>query len=66
MPGLDVAVGVYGGGLSLGRVVVSASPTPRLLESARADHRSVDLWFTVGNNVFNRVSNKLKARREKK
>jgi diguanylate cyclase (GGDEF)-like protein len=52
VPGLDVAVGVYGGGRSLGRVVVSASPTPRLLERARADHESVDLWFTVGRRVL--------------
>src|SRR5207248_9387104 len=51
VPGLDVSVGVYGGGASLGRVVVSASPTARLLEKARAPHESVGLWFTVGSQV---------------
>jgi diguanylate cyclase (GGDEF)-like protein len=51
VPDLDVSVGVYGGGATLGRVVVSASPTPRLLDSARASHDSVALWFTVGRAV---------------
>jgi diguanylate cyclase (GGDEF)-like protein len=51
VPELDVAVGVYGGGSSLGQVVVSASPTPRLLDAARHGHGSVALWFTVGSEV---------------
>ena len=51
VPGLDVAVGVYGGGRALGQVVVSASPTPRLLAAARASNDAVALWFTVGQAV---------------
>ena len=35
VPGVDVTVGVYGGGASLGMVVVSASPTTSLLSAAR-------------------------------
>jgi diguanylate cyclase (GGDEF)-like protein len=52
VPGLDVAVGVFGGGVSLGKVVVSASPTRRLLASARVHHPSTSLWFTVGRGVL--------------
>jgi diguanylate cyclase (GGDEF)-like protein len=51
VPGLDVAVAVYGGGRPLGKVVVSASPTPRLLAAARERHPSVDLSFVVGRHV---------------
>jgi diguanylate cyclase (GGDEF)-like protein len=51
VPGLDVTVGVYGGGASLGRVVVSGSPTSGLLDSARRQHSSVALWYTVGDGV---------------
>jgi diguanylate cyclase (GGDEF)-like protein len=52
VPDLDVAVGVYGGGAALGRVVVSASPTTRLLDEARNGHGSVSLWFAVGSKVL--------------
>jgi diguanylate cyclase (GGDEF)-like protein len=51
VPGVDVTVGVYGGGAFLGSVVVSASPTTRLLEEARQAHPSVALWFAVGSDV---------------
>jgi diguanylate cyclase (GGDEF)-like protein len=51
VPGVDVTVGVYGGGASLGTVVVSASPTTRLLEAARSSHPSVELWSVVGTDV---------------
>ena len=51
VPGVDVTVGVYGGGSSLGMVVVSASPTTRLLEAARRSHQSVELWSVVGTDV---------------
>ena len=51
VPGVDVAVGVYGGGAYLGRVVASASPTAQLLDRARQGHRSVQLWFAVGRQV---------------
>ena len=51
VPGLDVTVGVYGGGASLGRVVVSGSPTSGLLDSARRQHSSVALWYTIGDGV---------------
>ena len=49
--GVDVTVGVYGGSKSLGLVVVSASPTTRLLAEARRQHPSVDLWSAVGTDV---------------
>ena len=51
VPGVDVTVGVYGGGASLGMVVVSASPTRRLLEAVRRLHPSVELWSAVGSDV---------------
>jgi diguanylate cyclase (GGDEF)-like protein len=51
VPGVDVTVGVYGGGGALGQVVVSASPTPRLLGAVRSSHPSVALWSVVGNEV---------------
>ena len=51
VPGVDVAVGVYGGGAYLGRVVASASPTEHLLAQARQGHDSVKLWFAVGPRV---------------
>jgi diguanylate cyclase (GGDEF)-like protein len=51
VPGVDVPVTVYGGNSKLGQVVVSASPTMRLLEQARQAHRSVRLWFAVGRQV---------------
>ncbi len=49
--GVDVTVGVYGGGAYLGRVVVSASPTTRLLEEARRAYPTVALWSVVGSDV---------------
>jgi len=51
VPGVDFTVGVYGSGSKLGQVVVSGSPTARLLEQARHAHRSVRLWFAVGRQV---------------
>src|SRR5262249_12735094 len=51
VPGLDVAVAVYGGGRPLGKVIVSASPTVSLLDSARARHQRVALAFVVGRDV---------------
>lgn len=51
VPGVDVTVGVYGASKYLGRVVVSASPTTRLLTEARRQHPSVDLWSAVGIDV---------------
>ncbi len=51
VPGVDVTVGVYGGSKYLGLVVVSASPTTRLLTEARRQHPSVDLWSAVGTDV---------------
>jgi diguanylate cyclase (GGDEF)-like protein len=42
---------VYGGGRTLGKVVVSASPTPRLLDAARAPRSNVELAFVVGGDV---------------
>jgi diguanylate cyclase (GGDEF)-like protein len=50
--GVDFTVGVYGGGASLGSVVVSASPTAKLLDRARQKHRSVKLWYAVGRRVI--------------
>ena len=51
VPGVDVTVGVYGGGALLGRVVVSASPTLGLLERVHELHPAVGVWSTVGNEV---------------
>ncbi len=51
VPGVDVTVGVYGGGSYLGRVVVSASPPTRLLEDVHRLHPSVEVWSTVGGEV---------------
>jgi diguanylate cyclase (GGDEF)-like protein len=62
VPGVDVTVGVYGGGASLGMVVVSASPTTRLLDAARRSHPSVALWSVVGSDV--RATAPLTARPE--
>ena len=51
MPGVDITVGVYGGGGSLGMVVVSASPTSKLLDTVRTSYPSVALWSVVGSDV---------------
>jgi diguanylate cyclase (GGDEF)-like protein len=51
VPGVDITVGVYGGGGSLGMVVVSASPTSKLLDTVRNAHPSVALWSVVGSDV---------------
>jgi diguanylate cyclase (GGDEF)-like protein len=62
VPGLDVAVAVYGGGRPLGKVVVSASPTASLLDSARSRHPGVDLAFVVGQQI--RVTSPANAPRD--